>query len=249
MPANLTPSYLAAEARFRAARTTEEKLAALDEMYATIPKHKGTEKMRADIKRRASKLREKQPGRADKRGDDFDVAREGAGRIVLVGPPGSGKSSLFERLTVAEHRSPPSGLMAYQDVLIQLVDTPPMSDDGFEDGVMSFARTADAVAVVLDLADDLLLDQLEEICAAFARHGMVLIGRYSPEQDYPARVVVRPVLVVGSKSDLPNADDNLDSLRELCGDQFGIQPVSVNTGEGLEELRGELFGLLGGSGD
>ena len=59
MPANLTPDYLAAEARFREAVTTEEKLAALDEMYATIPKHKGTEHMRADIKRRVSKLREK----------------------------------------------------------------------------------------------------------------------------------------------------------------------------------------------
>jgi hypothetical protein len=50
MPANLTPQYRAAEERFRQAVTPEEKLEALQEMLATLPKHKGTEKMQADIK-------------------------------------------------------------------------------------------------------------------------------------------------------------------------------------------------------
>ena len=86
MPANLTPDYLAAEARFRAAVTTEDKLAALDEMYATIPKHKGTEKLRADIKRRISKLhdKEKQSGKKTKRFNEFHIEKQGAGQVVLI---------------------------------------------------------------------------------------------------------------------------------------------------------------------
>ena len=58
MPANLTPEFLAARERFNRAKTLEEKLDALQEMLATIPKHKGTEKMQADIKRRIAKLKE-----------------------------------------------------------------------------------------------------------------------------------------------------------------------------------------------
>ena len=58
MPANLTPQYREAEERYRQAVTPEEKLVALNEMMAIIPKHKGTEHMRADIKRRISKLKQ-----------------------------------------------------------------------------------------------------------------------------------------------------------------------------------------------
>jgi len=50
MPANVTPEYERAEERFRQAATDQEKLQALREMLSTIPKHKGTEKMQADIK-------------------------------------------------------------------------------------------------------------------------------------------------------------------------------------------------------
>ncbi|MCD6310141.1 MAG: hypothetical protein J7M18_05465 [Candidatus Eremiobacteraeota bacterium] len=65
MPANLTPEYKNAELRYRTAKTYEEKLAALEEMLATIPKHKGTEKMQADIKRRISRLKSQARKKAD----------------------------------------------------------------------------------------------------------------------------------------------------------------------------------------
>ena len=57
MPANLSPEYKEAETRYRAAKTPEERLVCLEEMLSTIPKHKGTEKMQADIKTRISKLK------------------------------------------------------------------------------------------------------------------------------------------------------------------------------------------------
>ena len=56
MPANLTPQYHAAEERYKQARDDREKMKALKEMMAYIPKHKGTEKLQADIKRKIARL-------------------------------------------------------------------------------------------------------------------------------------------------------------------------------------------------
>ena len=155
MPANLTPAYLAAEARFRAARTTEEKLTALEEMHATIPKHKGTEKLRADIKRRMSRLRDK-----GGRSEGVEIVRQGAGQIALIGPPGSGKTSLLNALTGAESVS---GVMEYERIRLQLVDTPPVTAETPGETLLRLVSGADAAAIILDLGDDTLLEQFEEI--------------------------------------------------------------------------------------
>jgi ribosome-interacting GTPase 1 len=256
MPANLTPDYLAAEARFREAVTTEEKLAALDEMYATIPKHKGTEKLRADIKRRISKLRErdKQAGKKGKRFDEFHVEKQGAGQIVLLGPPNAGRSTLLSRLTLAEPevgdypyttRVPMPGMMEFEDVLVQLVDTPPIDGEHTEGGLISLARGADAVAIVLDASDNELLDEIEEIRQETAKSRTVLVGLGSHEADSGAGAVTRSTLVIANKIDLPGASDNFDVLEEVYGSEFGIYPISALTGEGLERLRQALFDLLG----
>ena len=256
MPANLTPDYLAAEARFREAVTIEEKLAALDEMYATIPKHKGTEHMRADIKRRISKLRSKaqQSAKKGKRFDEFHVEKQGAGQIVLLGPPNSGRSTLLARLTSAEPqiadypyttRSPMPGMMEFEDISIQLVDTPPMSGEHTEGGIISLARNSDAVALVLDASDDALLDQVEDIRAQTAKSRTVLAGARSPDVDLPAGTVLRRTLIVANKIDLSGAQDNSEVLKEFYSDEFDILPVSAATGRGLEELRRAMFDLLG----
>jgi len=256
MPANLTPDYLAAEARFREAVTIEEKLAALDEMYATIPKHKGTEHMRADIKRRISKLRSKaqQSAKKGKRFDEFHVEKQGAGQIVLLGPPNSGRSTLLARLTSAEPqiadypyttRSPMPGMMEFEDISIQLVDTPPMSGEHTEGGIISLARNSDAVALVLDASDDALLDEIEDIRAQTAKSRTVLAGARSPDVDLPAGMVLRRTLIVANKIDLSGAQDNSEVLKEFYSDEFDILPVSAATGRGLEELRRAMFDLLG----
>lgn len=256
MPANLTPDYLAAEARFREAVTTEEKLAALDEMYATIPKHKGTEKLRADIKRRISKLREKdkQAGKKGKRFDEFRVEKQGAGQVVLLGPPNSGRSMLLSRLTSAQPeiadypyttRSPVPGMMEFEDIAIQLVDTPPMFGEHTEGGVISLARNSDAVAIVLDASDNELLDEIEEIRQETAKSRTVLMGARAKELDLPVGTVARPALLIAGKIDLPGAEDNLAVLDEFYASEFDIYPVSALTGDGMEALRRALFDLLG----
>ncbi|MCX8053295.1 MAG: 50S ribosome-binding GTPase [Armatimonadetes bacterium] len=256
MPANLTPEYLAAEARFREAETTEDKIAALEEMYATIPKHKGTEKMRADIKQRLSKLRnkEKQAVKHGKKHDDFHIVKQGAGQIVLIGPPNSGKSSLLDRLTGAEPeiadypyttRRPLPGMMEFEDILIQLVDAPPVTPGFAERAVIALARYADAVALVLDASDDAMLDHLEEIKAEMAKSRVMLVREYAECNDLAPGTAERPALIVANKIDAPNAVGNFEVLKDFYADEFPVQAVSAKTGEGLEELRRALFNVLG----
>ena len=268
MPANLTPDYLAAEARFREAVTTEDKLAALDEMYATIPKHNGTEKLRADIKRRVSKLREKdkQSSKKSKRFDEFHVEKQGAGQVVLLGPPNSGSSMLVSRLTSAEPeiadypyttQAPMPGMMEFENVTIQLVDTPPMFGEHTEGWVISLARNADAVALVLDASDNALLDQIEEIREETAKSRMVLAGGRMlggdsllggdfriATQNAPG-AVLKPAFIVANKIDLPGAADNLAVLDEFYSGEFDIYRISALTGDGLEDLRRGIFESLG----
>ncbi len=137
MPANLTPEYEKAEKQFRQARTDEEKLEWLQEMLRVIPKHKGTDHMQADLKRRISQLRKSAVKKGGVKGvDPFHVPKGGVGQVVLVGAPNAGKSALVAAVTSASVKVteypyatalPTPGMWAYEDVQIQLVDTPPMT--------------------------------------------------------------------------------------------------------------------------
>src|SRR5438552_13231737 len=134
MPANLSPEYKAAEAAFRKAREPRERLEWLREMLRTIPKHKGTERLQAEIKARIKDLAEELEGpkRAGAHaGPTHVIHPEGAAQIALVGPPNAGKSLLHARLTgsgahdapyafTTQHPSP--GMMPYEDVRFQLID-------------------------------------------------------------------------------------------------------------------------------
>ncbi|HHY48057.1 MAG TPA: TGS domain-containing protein [Firmicutes bacterium] len=184
MPANLTPQYLAAEQAFKQAKTIEEKIAALEEMLAVIPKHKGTEKLQADIKTRLSKLRDESERRTKAgRVDPFLVPKEGAGQVVLLGFPNVGKSALVGALTrarvvVADYpfstSLPVAGMMPYEDILIQLVDMPPVTSDGMAPGQAGTMRNADVILIVVDAGSDDCLDQLDG-CLRLMRERRVLL--------------------------------------------------------------------------
>lgn len=255
MPANLTPEYREAEARLRAAVTPQEKLTALEEMLSVIPKHKGTERMQADIKRRIAKLRERdKKTAAGKRGYEFCVEREGAGQIVLVGPPNSGKSFLLSRLTAAEPevaeypfstRKPLPGMMEYEDIQVQLVDMPPIALDASEPWVLAIARSAEAVLVVLDASNEGLLDDFEGTKEELLKAKIILRG---PDQDEPRDLGIGflavPAIITANRIDLPGSYDNLTVLCDLYGGEMPIVPVSAQAGDGLEDLRQALFDLL-----
>ncbi|MFZ0963198.1 MAG: GTPase [Terriglobia bacterium] len=251
MPANLTPDYLEAERRFKSAKTTEEKIAALEEMMATIPRHKGTEKMQAELKRRLSKLRAEQARRPTSRaGIIHRVEKEGAGQVAMVGPPNSGKSLLVRRLThatpeVADYpfttRAPLPGMMPFEDAQVQLVDLPPVHPDFPESWLYQIIRNADAALLVVDLSDPDLLEDLETTLGQVANAKVQLAEGALPAVPGWLR---KRTLLVANKIDSSGAPEDLEILRDLYGERFEFARVSAETGEGLEALRHAVFELL-----
>jgi ribosome-interacting GTPase 1 len=182
MPANVSPDYRLAEARYREAATLEDKLAALEEMLATIPKHKGTEKMQADIKRRISRTKDTilqgKKAVGGRQRTSYTVKREGAGQVALVGPANSGKSSILKVLSnadpdVADYpyttQTPQPGMAAWENVMIQVVDLPPYDPELSPQWLMGAIRSADGLAVVLSLASDDILEETERTFGLLAR--------------------------------------------------------------------------------
>jgi len=237
MPANLGPEYLAAEAEYRSAHTAAEKIAALEKMFATLPKHKGTEKMQADIRRRLSQERKESQKKGSSGAAPFYfVPREGAGQVALLGPANSGKSSLICALThahpeVAEFpfttRLPTPGMMNFENVPIQLIDLPPISADFTEPWMPQAIRYANLSVVVVDVNDAEDLEEIETI-----------------EADLRDWHLPPPRLLVCNKVDQPGGVGNFEALAELFRDRYRAIPVSAVTGEGLAGFARAVFDLL-----
>jgi len=256
MPANLTPQYKEAEERFRRATGHDEKLAALREMLAILPKHKGTEKIQADLRRRLAKLEEEgERGRKGgaRRFDPGHVEREGAGQWVMLGAPNAGKSALLRSLTHAHPevapypfttRLPLPGMMPFEDVQVQLVDTPAVSEHHVEPYLVNLLHGADGVLLVLDLTADDLEPSLERSRALLERARVWPSGRPLPP-DAPPLLVVRPVVAVANKRDLDPDGTFTELARAAAGEGLPFFPVSAEHGSGLEELRRALFEHLG----
>jgi hypothetical protein len=255
MPANLTPQYLDAEKRFRQAKMPAEKISALEAMLALIPKHKGTEKMQADLKRRLSKAREEaqKKGKTSARGLTYHVPREGAGQVVLVGPPNSGKSTLLATLTNAEPeitaypyttRKPVPGMMAFENIKIQLVDLPPLAPDWTEGWVFALIRNADLALVLVDLATDEVLEHVEQVTSHLAEHKIQLVSP-AVEGSSDDAIAVKHALVVGNKADVDGAEERAALLSELYAASLPILVVSTAPGSDLEALRHAIYNGLG----
>lgn len=254
MPANLTPDYMEAERRFKEATTTAEKIEALQHMMAVIPKHKGTEHMRGELRQRLSKLKQEQQQaakHASAREAMYHVDRQGAGQAVLVGGPNAGKSSLVDRLTqahpaVADYpfttQLPLPGMMPFGGVQIQLVDTPPVTAEYYEGWQGDLVRRSDIALLVADLADDGLLEQVEAVLERL-QGAKVILCREAPPTS-PAGVAHVPTLLLANKSDAPGSQERGEILREFYGDRFPMLAVSARTGAGLEELKETLFRRL-----
>lgn len=238
MPANLTPQYYAAEEVYKNAVTIKEKIAALEEMLAVIPKHKGTEKIQADLKKRLSKLRQEGSAKSGAaRFDPFHIEKEGAGQIALLGFPNSGKSALVGKLSRARVKvadypytttAPIAGMMAFENVLIQLVDTPPISDEITPAGLSGLLRNTHLLLIVVDSGSDDCLEHLEKIF------------NYLKEK----RIMEKRCVIAANCYDRSAGEEIIDMLRELTPEDIEIIPTSTVNGHNLEYLRRRLFELL-----
>jgi len=253
MSTNAGPLYREAEAKFKEAVTREEKLVALEEMLRVVPKHKGTEKLVADLRTRISKLK-KEPTKkkTGSRGPSHKILHEGAGQVALVGPPNAGKSSLVAKLTHADpdvapypmstHKATP-GMMAFQDVAFQLVDLPPLCTEHVEPWVYDIIRGADLVWLVLSIQHPLVgLEETEELLASKAI-GLTHWGCDLEVEGRPGWSYKDAFLVV-TGMDMPGADGDLAAFEELMDCPWSKVPVSSETLAGAEELAQATFDAL-----
>ena len=254
MPANLTPQYIEAERKFRAAKTSQEKIKFLEEMMATIPKHKGTEKMQALLKTKMAKLKAAQQARpaAARHGPSFHVEKSGAGQVVVIGPPNSGKSRLIAALTGADPevgdypyttRTPAPYMMKFENIQVQLVDTPPLAPEAIETEIVELVKATDAVLLVLDLADQETASILENLLAKLKERRIELQSEKLQSPPEPGCFRKR-TLLIGTKQDSTLATENLAFLREYFGDKISFTAVSAVNGDGLDGLKKGIFLLL-----
>jgi ribosome-interacting GTPase 1 len=252
MPANLTPQYKEAERRYREAKSHQEKLEALREMMALLPKHKGTDKLQADLRHRISKLEDEalhpKSGGAH-HVDPGHVRREGAGQWVLIGGPNSGKSALLQALTHAHPevaaypfttRAPLPGMMPFEDLQVQLVDTPAVTAQHVEPYMPNLVRAADGVVWV----GDVTANNLEASAAALdslLERARVLPASKPLPPGAPPFLMRHPVLAVANKVDLDSDGRLVKRAREQLGMDLPFFAVSAERGTGLDDLKRALF--------
>ena len=256
MPANLPPQYYELEREYKAERDPREKLRLAKELLAMMPKHKGTDKLQADMKAKIAKLTKQIGGGGKKHGvrqaatHDY-VEREGAAQIIFIGPPNSGKSSLVETLTnakplVADYpyttREPLAGMMPYQSVQLQLIDTPPISEDLYENYMSNLIRNADLVVLVCDLENEKCLECIKFILDLLTEKRIVLLPDVTEDPEDP-RYSYKRALVCAHKAYEDESGEKRAKLAELLP---GLPMVSTSIidDDSMEAFKQAMFAAL-----
>jgi len=253
MPTNLPPEYFEVEREYRAAKSITEKIALLEELISTVPKHKGTDHLRADLRRRLSKLKASLETRrgVSRRESAFLIDKEGAGQVVVIGPPNVGKSALVATLTnanpeVADYPystwEPTPGMMPMEDIQIQLIDTPPLDGDYVAPQLLDLIRRADLILLIVDLQTN-PDRQLEQTLAILEENRIVprrRLDRYTGAR----RPTVKPLLVVVNKADDEDSDELFELFCELLDEEWPCIPISATTGRNLDRLKRAVFERL-----
>lgn len=253
MPTNLPPDYFDVEKRYREAESPAEKVALLEEMISIVPKHKGTDKLRADLRRQLSRLKEEAQSRKKHATHQsaFHIEKEGAGQLVVIGTTNVGKSSLIASLTNASPEvseapyttwKPTPGMMPVENIQVQLIDTPPLNPEFVEPGLFDLVRRADVVLLMLDLQTD-PLRQLDHSLALLEEHHIAPRGRQGAYPEGRRMTFVDTILLV-NKCD----DESLDELFELCCELLEADweplPVSVKTGRNIPVFKRLVYDKL-----
>jgi len=250
MPANLPPQYFEAEKNYRAAKTPEEKIAALEEMLAIMPHHKGTDHLRAELRAKIAKLTQLAGKKSSVQRTSMMIEKEGAAQVAVVGLTGSGKSQLVGAVTnaspaVADYpfatQTATPGMMPFENVQIQLIDTPPLASPTMPWWLPHMLRRTDALLIVTDLAGDPLA-QMEAVIEELLKmridigvgkaEGVVILSQ-------------KKAIVVGNKLDLPGARENFAALPAKYGEKLPMVAISAKEKINLEEMKGKIYQTLG----
>jgi len=253
MPTNLLPDYYRLEELYRDAQTNEEKIRYLEEMMAIVPKHKGTDHLRADLRRKLAKLKEASEAKkgTGRQTSPFHIDKEGAGQVVLIGPTNTGKSALVAALTNATPESaeypfttwtPTPGMMEVENVQIQLIDTPSLDREHVEGELINLIRRADLLLLVVDL-QAFPIEQIESTIAFLEERRIAplrLQEQYAGERGF----IFTPLIVVINKCDDEKADADFEVLCELIEEEWQMAPVSASTGRNFDNLKHAIFDRL-----
>lgn len=251
MPANLPPQYYEAEERFRQARTAKEKLAILKEMWAIMPKHKGTDRLQGELKAKISQLK-KEMQTKKKTGKSFyshHIEKEGAAQVVLIGLPNVGKSQIVTRLTnatpqVASYpfttREPLVGMMPFKDIKIQLIDTPPITEEFTEPWLPEIVKYADYVILVVDLGSEEVLNQIDVILKRLEQSKVKLVVKEEENNELNVQFY-KKTMILGNKNDISDAEEHFKVLKDLHSDNFSLLSISAKEREGLQELKRKIY--------
>jgi len=250
MLANLPPQYVEAEKRYRMVRDTEEKLDALQQMLAIMPHHKGTDKLHADLRKKIAKLsQEAEKRNATARRAGFYIEKEGAAQVMLVGHTNVGKSKLLISITeaasaVAQYpfttKTLIPGMMKFDNVQIQLIDTPPIEHKNIRTLLGNSLRQADLIAIIVELGSDSIL-QSESTLKVMKETRIEFIG--SGQEITPGSFTSK-ALIIANKDDVNNAMIEWKKLKNRYDGIFPIASISAKEGHGLEELKNTIFHAL-----
>ena len=254
MPTNLPPEYFQVEERYKAAQSVDEKIALLQELIGTVPKHKGTDKLRADLRKRLSKLQSaSDAGKSHSRHESaYRIDREGAGQVVVIGPPNVGKSALVSALTNSKPEVSPSpfstweptpGMMPVRDIQVQLIDTPPLHRDYFVPELIDLIKRSDLILLVVDVLTD-PVQQLEDTIAILEEQH-IAARRLQDRYEEPQRYTFLPLLVLANKNDDETSDEYVEIFRELMEGNWPVIPVSAETRRHVDLLEEAIFKQLG----
>lgn len=255
MPANLTPQYSKAEEEYRRAQTSDEQVACLERMLQLIPKHKGTEKLQADLKTKLKEAREEagEARKAAKKTKSVRIPRQGAGQVVILGAPNAGKSRVLAELTSAKPevaiypfttREPLPGMMPWEDVVVQLIDTPPITDAHFEGYLTGMVRSADLAVLCFDGSSDDAPDQTLDVIRQLEGRKTRLASLSGFLEDDYSVVQVKTLLVVTHGKD-PAAADRLAYFREAWPNDLATLSVELDDADSKETLRNRIYQELG----
>lgn len=249
MPANLPPQYFDAEKHFREAKNPEEKIAALQTMLAVMPKHKGTDHLHAELRRKIARLTEEAERRYATSRTTFYIRKEGAGQVLFIGLPNTGKSQLLTAFTDAlpeiaaypfTTKSPVIGMMNFENIQIQLIDTPPVTSRESRIWLNNIARNADLIAIIVDLSTS-PIEQVATTLQEFASIGIVSANDNSPEANDKLQ---KKMLIIGNKVDLESSNLHSKELTRKYDAKFPVISISAKKGYNLEELKKVIFKSL-----